>query len=197
MRKIRRPKIWRRQDEISGGDAVQEMHDRIGSERRPQRASRFVGQSKSIYHGVDITSTKYRPLRRLSLREFPGRVHFHPGDSREVLPYLAMYRRNWNLIFSISTRPHGRNLPRDISNCLPSPKEAWQHLLLDDIKRELDFYVYCEFVSMGYLTTETFFDDWKNANRNVLARIPLTFPAGARQPEFCHLLARTAQCDRL
>jgi hypothetical protein len=46
-----------------------------------------------------------------------------------------------------------------------------RHVLLDDVHASWIFDVYCEFVSLGDLTTETFFDDWEEAGRNVLARI--------------------------
>jgi hypothetical protein len=45
------------------------------------------------------------------------------------------------------------------------------HVLLDDVHASWIFDVYCEFVLRGDLTTETFFDDWEEAGRNVLARI--------------------------
>ena len=34
-----------------------------------------------------------------------------------------------------------------------------------------EFDVYCEYVSLGHLSTETLFADWEDVNRNVLARI--------------------------
>ena len=43
--------------------------------------------------------------------------------------------------------------------------------LLDDVHASWIFDVYCEFVSRGDLTTETFYGDWEEAGRNVLARI--------------------------
>jgi len=43
--------------------------------------------------------------------------------------------------------------------------------VLDDINASWIFDVYCEFVSLGYLATETLFDDWEDVSRNVLARI--------------------------
>jgi hypothetical protein len=48
---------------------------------------------------------------------------------------------------------------------------AGKHLLLDDINASWIFDVYCEYVSLGHLATETFFGDWEDVNRNVLARI--------------------------
>ena len=43
--------------------------------------------------------------------------------------------------------------------------------MLDDVHASWIFDIYCEFVSQGDLTTETFFGDWEEAGRNVLARI--------------------------
>jgi len=127
-----------------------------------------------IYHGVDINQHKYTAHCVDYLREeFPGRVHFHPGDSREVLPYLATHRPDLDFdIFHIDGGHTDEVCRADISNCIRLARGgSGKHLLLDDINASWIFDVYCEFVSMGHLTTETFFGDWEDANRNVLARI--------------------------
>ena len=60
----------------------------------------------------------------------------------------------------------------DISNCLRlAGGRRGKHLLLDDINASWIFDVYCEFVSMGYLATETLFHDWEDVSRNVFARM--------------------------
>jgi hypothetical protein len=127
-----------------------------------------------IYHGVDVGQHKYtEPCIRFLMQEFPGRVHLHLGDSREVLPFLATRRRDWDFdIFHIDGG-HTTELCRtDISNCLRIANHGFgKHLLLDDINASWIFDVYCEFVSLGYLSTETLFGDWEDVNRNVLARI--------------------------
>jgi len=128
----------------------------------------------SHYYGVDINHHKYtiRCVEYL-MKEFPGRVHFYPGDSREVLPYLATHRSELDFDLFHVDGGHTTELCRtDISNCLRLAKGGMgKHLLLDDINASWIFDVYCEFVSLGYLTTETFFADWEDDNRNVLARI--------------------------
>ena len=126
------------------------------------------------YYGVDINRHKYtiRCVEYL-MKEFPGRVHFFPGDSREVLPHLATHYRELDFDLFHVDGGHTTELCRtDISNCLRLAKGGMgKHLLLDDINASWIFDVYCEFVSLGYLTTETFFADWEDDNRNVLARI--------------------------
>ncbi len=127
-----------------------------------------------VYHGVDIGFHKYtEPCIRYLEREFPGRVHFHHGDSREVLPYLATHRRDLDFdIFNVDGG-HTHELCRsDISNCVRlAASGRGKHLMLDDINASWIFDIYCEFVSLGWLATETLFNDWEDVDRNVLARI--------------------------
>ena len=127
-----------------------------------------------VYHGVDIGQHKYtEPCVRFLTQEFPGRVHMYFGDSREVLPYLATHRRDFDFdIFHVDGGHTSELCRTDISNCLRlANHQVGRHLLLDDINASWIFDVYCEFVSFGYLATETFFNDWEDVDRNVLARI--------------------------
>jgi hypothetical protein len=127
-----------------------------------------------VYHGVDINIHAYTsPCVEYLMREFPGRVHYYRGDSREVLPYLATHRPELDFDILHVDGGHTDELCRtDISNCLRLARGgAGKHLLLDDINASWIFDVYCEFVSKGYLATETFFGDWEDVSRNVLARI--------------------------
>jgi hypothetical protein len=127
-----------------------------------------------IYHGVDINLHRYTNDAIDYLKaEFPGRVHFHPGDSLDVLPYLAVHRADLDFdLFHIDGGHTTEICHSDIANCLALAKHGFgKHLLLDDINASWIFDVYCEFVSLGHLTTETFFGDWEDDNRNVLARI--------------------------
>ena len=66
-----------------------------------------------IYHGVDIGSHRYTdPCVNYLAREFPGRMRFYPGNSREVLPYLATHRQRVGVRhISRRWRPYGRALP--------------------------------------------------------------------------------------
>jgi hypothetical protein len=126
------------------------------------------------YYGVDIMSHAYTIECVEFLKgEFPGRVHLFPGDSREVLPWLAS--RSGELDFDILHVDGGHTSEvclSDMSNCIRMSKgERGRHLLLDDVHASWIFDIYCEFVSRGDLTTETFFGDWEEAGRNVLARI--------------------------
>jgi len=127
-----------------------------------------------VYHGVDIGSHAYTEGCVAYLeQEFPGRVRFHRGDSREVLPYLATHRRELDFDLFHVDGGHTDELCRtDISNCLRLAKGGpGKHLLLDDINASWIFDVYCEFVSLGHLATETLFSDWEDVSRNVLARV--------------------------
>ena len=52
----------------------------------------------------------------------------------------------------------------DMGNCIRiASGQRGRHLLLDDVHASWIFDVYCEFVSRGDLTTETFFGDWEEA----------------------------------
>jgi hypothetical protein len=126
------------------------------------------------YYGVDIMSHAYTAQCVDYLKgEFPGRVHLFTGDSREVLPWLV--GRRAELAFDIFhvDGGHTDDVARaDMANCIRiASGQRGRHVLLDDIHASWIFDVYCEFVSRGDLTTETFFDDWEDAGRNVLARI--------------------------
>ncbi|MGO9757600.1 MAG: class I SAM-dependent methyltransferase [Roseiarcus sp.] len=126
------------------------------------------------YFGVDINSHRYTaPCIRYLKEEFPGRVQFYPGDSRDVLPYLATHRGELDFdIFHVDGGHTDEVCRADIANCLRLANRRFgKHLLLDDINASWIFDVYCEFVSRGFLATETFFGDWEDDNRNVLARI--------------------------
>ena len=127
-----------------------------------------------IYHGVDLGSHKYTdPCVNYLAQEFPGRVRFYPGDSREVLPYLATHHRELEFdIFHVDGGHTDGACRTDISNCIRLARAGFgKHLLLDDINASWIFDVYCEYVSLGHLSTETLFADWEDVNRNVLARI--------------------------
>jgi hypothetical protein len=126
------------------------------------------------YHGVDINSHAYlKPCVDYLKREFPGRVHLHVGDSREMLPWLATHNPELDFDLFHVDGGHTEELCRaDISNCIRLARGgAGKHLLLDDINASWIFDIYCEFVAHGYLATETFFNDWEDVDRNVLARI--------------------------
>ena len=127
-----------------------------------------------IYYGVDINWHKYTATCVEFLQqEFPGRVFYFPGDSREMMPRLATSRPD--LVFDLFHVDGGHSAEicyTDISNCLRlAARSRNAHLLLDDINASWIFDSYCEFVANGYLQTEDFFGDWEDMNRNVLARI--------------------------
>ena len=127
-----------------------------------------------LYFGVDINSHSYTAqCVKYLMVEFPDRVRYHPGDSREVLPYLATHHAELDFdIFHVDGGHTDEVCRADISNCLRLANRGFgKHLLLDDINASWIFDVYCEFVSKGYLATETFFGDWEDVNRNVLARV--------------------------
>ena len=126
------------------------------------------------YYGVDIMSHAYTTECVDFLKgEFPGQVHLFPGDSREVLPWLV--ERAAELGFDLLCVDGGHTSEvcfSDVSNCIRMARgEKGRHLLLDDVHASWIFDIYCEFVARGHLTTETFYGDWEEAGRNVLARI--------------------------
>ena len=126
------------------------------------------------YYGVDIMAHAYTAESVDYLKgEFPGRVHLFTGDSRDVLPWLA--QRRVELAFDVFHVDGGHTddvCCADMGNCIRiAGGERGRHILLDDIHASWIFDVYCEFVSRGDLTTETFSGDWEEAGRNVLARI--------------------------
>ncbi len=126
------------------------------------------------YYGVDIMSHAYTAQCVDFLKgEFPGRVHLFTGDSREVLPWLVSRRAELAFDIFHVDGGHTDDVARsDMSNCIRiASGQRGRHVLLDDVHASWIFDVYCEFVSRGDLTTETFFDDWEQAGRNVLARI--------------------------
>jgi hypothetical protein len=129
---------------------------------------------KLEFYGVDIMSHAYTAECVDYLKgEFPGRVHLFPGDSREVLPWLV--NRRAELMFDIFHIDGGHTsevCQSDMTNCIRIARgQRGRHLMLDDVHASWIFDIYCEFVSLGDLTTETFFGDWEEAGRNVLARI--------------------------
>ena len=126
------------------------------------------------YYGVDIMSHAYTAECVDFLKgEFPGRVHLFTGDLREVLPWLVNRRAELGFdIFHIDGGHTDEVCRSDMANCIRiASGQSGRHVLLDDVHASWIFDVYCEFVSRGDLTTETFFGDWEEAGRNVLARI--------------------------
>jgi len=126
------------------------------------------------YSGVDNMSHAYTIECIDYLKgEFPGRVHLFPGDSRQVLPWLA--ERSSDLGFDLFSIDGGHTTEvclSDMTHCIRMGRgEKGRHLVLDDVHASWIFDIYCEFVARGDLTTETFFGDWEEAGRNVLARI--------------------------
>ena len=129
---------------------------------------------KLQYYGVDILAHAYTMECVDFLKgEFPGRVHLFPGDSREVLPWLA--ERSDEMAFDLYCVDGGHTdevCLSDMTHCIRMAQgQKGRHLMLDDVHASWIFDVYCEFVARGDLTTETFFGDWEDAGRNVLARI--------------------------
>jgi hypothetical protein len=132
------------------------------------------GNPALVYYAVDLAEHAYtEPCVAYLQREFPGRVHFWRGDSREMLPYLATWRSDLDFdVFHVDAGHTDEVCKADIANCLRIARGGrGKHLLLDDVNASWIFDIYCEFVSQGHLATETFFDDWEDDNRNVLGRI--------------------------
>jgi hypothetical protein len=126
------------------------------------------------YYGVDILSHAYTAECVDFLKgEFPGRVHLFPGDSREVLPWIAGQRDELKFdLFHVDGGHTSEVAESDVANCIRmGTGERGRHLLLDDVHASWIFDIYCEHASRGNLTIETFFGDWEEAGRNLLARI--------------------------
>jgi hypothetical protein len=126
------------------------------------------------YTGVDILAHSYTVECVDFLKgEFPGRVHLFPGDSREVLPWLADRGVEMNFdLFAVDGGHTDEVCLSDMTHCIRMAEgQKGRHLLLDDVHASWIFDIYCEFVAVGALKTETFFDDWEDAGRNLLARI--------------------------
>ena len=126
------------------------------------------------YYGVDILVHRYTvDCVDFLTGEFPGRVHLYPGDSREVLPWLAERAEELDFdLFHVDGGHTDEVCLNDMTHCVRMGTGLkGRHLLLDDVHASWIFDIYCEFVARGELTTETFFDDWEDAGRNVLARI--------------------------
>jgi hypothetical protein len=126
------------------------------------------------YYGVDILTHAYTVECVDFLKgEFPGRVHLFPGDSREVLPWLA--GRGDDLAFDLFSIDGGHTdevCLSDMTHCIGMARGLkGRHLLLDDVHASWIFDIYCEFVARGDLIAETFFGDWEDEGRNLLARI--------------------------
>ncbi len=127
-----------------------------------------------VWHGVDICEHSYvEPCVAYLAAEFPGRVHFHRGDSREALPRLATHRPDLDFDLFHVDGGHTDALCRaDVANCLRLARGGrGKHLVLDDVHASWIFDVYCEYVSLGLLATETLFSDWEEEGRNLLARM--------------------------
>ena len=124
--------------------------------------------------GVDIGLHAYvEPCVAFLAAEFPGRVRFFKGDSREALPRIATHHADLDFDLFHVDGGHTDELCRaDISNCLRLARRGrGKHLVLDDINASWIFDVFCEYVALGRLATETLFSDWEDVSRNLLARI--------------------------
>ncbi|MDH6269741.1 hypothetical protein M2360_005170 [Rhizobium sp. SG_E_25_P2] len=123
------------------------------------------------YVGVDICARKYTPLAaEYLLSAFPGRVTFFGEDSRDVLPVLATHHRHLNFDVFHVDGGHGDAICRaDISNCL-AMRRAGQHMIVDDTAARSVMDIYHEYVSLGFLITESFGGAWEG-NESVCAAI--------------------------
>jgi hypothetical protein len=125
------------------------------------------------YYGVDIVDHAYTvPCVDYLKGEFPGRIHLFPGDSREVLPWLADRGETDYDLIAIDGGHTSEVCLSDMTNAVRmSAGEKGRHLLLDDVHASWIFDIFCEFVARGLITAETLFEDWEDAGRNLMARI--------------------------
>src|SRR5579871_4326860 len=131
------------------------------------------GNPRLQYYGVDIVEHAYTVECVDYLKgEFPGRIHLYPGDSREVMPWLADRGETDFDLIAIDGGHTSEVCLSDMTHAVRmSAGEKGRHLLLDDVHASWIFDIFCEFVARGHLTAETFFDDWEESGRNLLARI--------------------------
>lgn len=105
-------------------------------------------------HSVDICMHSYTELAAKYLKQrFPGRFHFYKGDSREVLPALAVRQKNLKFDVIHVDGGHGASLCRtDISNSIRLAARPCT-LILDDTRAKRILDVYKEYEDLGFLTT--------------------------------------------
>jgi hypothetical protein len=130
--------------------------------------------AKLEYYGVDLNEHSYTALCVGFLqREFPGRVKFFAGDSRQVLPRLVEGRAEYAFDLIHVDGGHTSEVAfSDVSNAIALAKGLpGRHLLVDDVHASWIFDIVCEFLARGDLTGETMFGDWEDSGRNLLARI--------------------------
>lgn len=125
------------------------------------------------YCGVDILTHAYTvPCVDYLKSQFPGRVHLYPGDSRDVLPWLIDRGETGFDLIAVDGGHTSEVCVADMTNAIRmGAGETGRHVLLDDVHASWIFDIFCEFVARGRLTAETFFHDWEDAGRNLLARI--------------------------
>jgi Methyltransferase domain len=126
------------------------------------------------YYGVDLNEHGYTELCVDYLKaEFPGRVHFFPGNSMEVLPALVARRRDFDFdLFHVDGGHTSEVCASDVANCIRlADGKRGRHIMVDDTHASWIFDIVCERVSRGELTIETLLDDWEDAGRNLLTRI--------------------------
>ena len=124
--------------------------------------------------GVDIAQNKYTLKCAEIVRQlFPERFELIVGDSRNVLPYIATHRRELKFDLLHVDGGHGVETCRtDISNCVRIAENSGgrPHLIVDDTAHMPILDVFREFVSLGYLVTETMAHQWEQSE-NLLAII--------------------------
>jgi hypothetical protein len=127
-----------------------------------------------VYYGVDLDEHAYTaPCVDYLQGEFPGRVHFFPGNSLDVLPALVARRAEFDFdLFHVDGGHTSAVCEADVANCIKLAEGGrGRHLMIDDTHASWIFDIVCAHVAGGDLTVETLFDDWEDAGRNLLARI--------------------------
>ncbi len=130
--------------------------------------------SSLVYYGVDLNEHAYTvPCVDYLKAEFPGRVHFFPGNSLAVLPDLVARRAEFDFdLFHVDGGHTSEVCESDVTHCIRLAEGArGRHLMIDDTHASWIFDIVCEHLARGELTVETLFDDWEDAGRNLLARI--------------------------
>lgn len=83
--------------------------------------------------------------------QFPDRFHFIKGDSRDVLPVIAVQQKHLKFDCIHVDGGHGVNICRtDISNSIRLADQECI-LILDDTKAQWILDIYLEFIHQGFL----------------------------------------------
>jgi len=123
------------------------------------------------YTGVDICHHAYtETCLSILTRHFRGRFSLIPGDSRDVLPRLALDRRRFDL-FHIDGSHYPDTVIADVMNSIRlADPVATAHVILDDTQLSSQVEIFDLFCERGFLTVDTLGGEWRQ-DHHVLGRV--------------------------